>query len=206
MSISEKQRMAKKRKGLKPMVRWPAPGKPIDQWTDAELCAVAIHPMVTGLGRHPRTVSDEDWGVSCRRIVQEVGTAQFLTGFLHLLRTTVALFVGPAPEAADYPEPSEDRAVPLPKVAHPGDRTWGDAWTEDMVGGILCNPVYTGIPPYPEVVPESQWKQTARMQISQIGAQQFLVNMLYALKRSFGAPGQGNITPPFGYDVGEAED
>jgi hypothetical protein len=136
--------------------------------------------------------------------MQEVGTAQFLTDILHVLRITAPLFVGPPPEPTDYPQVREKEKVPLPNVAHPGDRSWGDEWNEDMVGGILCNPVYAGIPPFPEALPESQWKQTALVQIGQIGAKQFLVNMLYALKRSFGAPGQPSIAPPFGYDVREA--
>src|SRR5262245_12822704 len=196
--------MAKKGKGLKPKVRWPATGKPIDEWSDAELRAVAINPIVTGLGRHPRTVSDEDWVASCQRIAQDVGAAQFLTDLLHVLRITAPLFVGPPPEVTEYPQPREKQEVPLPNVAHPGDRGWGHEWNEEMVGGILCNPVYAGIPPFPEVVPESQWRQAALTHLSQIGAKQFLVNVLYALKRSFGAPGQSSTVPPFGYDVQEA--
>jgi hypothetical protein len=196
--------MAKKRKGLKPKVKWPAVGKPIEQWSDAELRAVAINPIVTGLGRHPRTVSDEDWVASCQRIMQEAGTARFLTDILHVLRITAPLFVGPPTQPTDYPQVRAKEEVPLPDVAHPGDRSWEDTWNEDMVGGILCNPVYAGIPPFPEVLPESQWKRTALVQIGQMGAKQFLVNMLYALKRSFGAPGQPSVAPPFGYDVGEA--
>jgi hypothetical protein len=196
--------MAKKRKGLKPKVKWPAPGKPLDQWSEAELRAVAINPIVTGLGRHPRTVSDEDWVASCQRIMQDVGPAQFLTDVLHVLRATAPLFVGPPPKAADYPHAREAREVPLPNGAHPGDRAWGNEWNEDMVGGILCNPVYAGIPPFPQVVPEPQWKAAALKQMGQVGGKQFLVNMLYTLKRSFGAPGQGSIAPPFGYDIREA--
>src|SRR5438067_1588236 len=116
--------MAKKRKGLKPKVKWPAPGRSIDQWSDAELIAVAINPIVTGLGRHPRTVSDEDWVASCQRIMQDVGAAQFLTDILQVLRITAPLFVGPPPKAREYPQAREKEEVPLPNVAHPGDRAW----------------------------------------------------------------------------------
>jgi hypothetical protein len=173
--------MAKKRKGLKPKARLPAAGKPVDQWSEAELTGVAINPVVTGLGQHPRVVSDEDWVASCLRILEEDGPAQFLTDVLHVLRMTAPLLAGPPPEATEYPQVREKEEVPLPNVAHPGDRSWGDRWNEDMVGGILCNPVYAGIPPYPEVMPESLWRKSALMQIDQIGAEQFLVNMLYAL-------------------------
>ena len=31
-------------------------------------------------------------------------------------------------------------------VFHPGGCDWIDEWKEWMVGGILCNPVYAGIP------------------------------------------------------------
>src|SRR5262249_29976657 len=113
--------MSKKRKGLKPKVRWPASGKPIEQWSDAELRAVAINPIVTGLGRHPRTGGDEDWVVSCERIMQDAGTAQFLTDILHVLRITAPMYVGPPPEVTEYPRPREKAEMPLPNVAHPGD-------------------------------------------------------------------------------------
>ena len=166
--------MAKRRKGLKPKVRWPAPGKPVEQWSEVELRAVAINPMVTGLGRHPRTVSDEDWVASCMRIMQNPGIAQFHTDTLHVLRVTAAFFVGSPPKPSDYPQVRETEEVPLPNVAHPGDRAWSDEWNEDMVGGILCNPVYAGIPPFPEAVPETQWTTAALKQIDQIGAKQFL--------------------------------
>jgi hypothetical protein len=110
------------------------------------------------------------------------------------------------PEPTEYPQIREKVEVPFPNVAHPGDRSWGDKWSEEMVSGILCNPVYAGIGPYPEVLPESEWKRTALVQIGQIGVKQFLVNMLYALKRSFGAPGQPNVIPPYGYGEQHTEE
>ena len=56
--------------GLKPRVSWPDLQSPPNSWTTAELRAVAINPVVTGIGTHPRTVSDEDWVMSCEADVE----------------------------------------------------------------------------------------------------------------------------------------
>lgn len=52
----------------------------------AEMRAVAIHPVVSGSGTHPRSVSDEDGVVSCEADVKASGLLQFLTELLHVLR------------------------------------------------------------------------------------------------------------------------
>ena len=151
--------MARKRRtGVKPKVSWPDLRKPLDEWSMGESRAVAINPVVTGIGTHPRTVSDEDWAVSCERDIEANGLAQFLTDLLHVLRLTIPIYLGPSPPVGQYPPRRTAEDVPLPNVAYPGDRGWGEEeWTEEMVGGILCNPIYAGIPPFPAMVNDKTW-------------------------------------------------
>jgi hypothetical protein len=53
-----------------------------------------------------------------------------------------------------------------------------------MVGGILCNPVYAGIPPFPAMVDDQTWINTGVKLAREIGLRQYLVNLLYELKKS----------------------
>ena len=56
--------------------------------------------------------------------------------------------------------------------------------TEAEIRGVVCNPVYTGIPPYPRMVTDEVWIKTAMQMIQEEGVEQFLVNMLYMLRNS----------------------
>ena len=179
--------MPRKRKAvLTPKVDWPDLRGPQDSWTMAEMRAVAINPVVTGIGTHPRSVSDEDWVVSCEADVEASGLAQFLTDLLHVLRITIPALprtVGlqPANIRSDGRKPE----VPLPNVAYPGDRGWSEGeWNEAMIGGILCNPVYAGIPPFPAMVDDQTWINAGVKLAKEIGLRQYLVNLLYQLKNS----------------------
>ena len=168
----------------KPKVRWPDLRKPPESWTTAEARAVCINPIVTGIGRHPRLVSDEDWVMSCEKVVQNDGVPQFLTDLLHILRITVPKYLGEPPAIGNYPPRTTDGDVPLPNVAHPGGHGWDEDWNEGMVGGILCNPVYAGIPPFDAVVDDETWIAAGIKMVEQVGLRQYLVNVLYELKKS----------------------
>jgi len=135
------------KKGRNPKVSWPDLRKPPESWSYAEARGVRINPIVTGIGRHPRSISDEDWVLSCERDVEENGLTQFLTGLLHVLRLTIPGYPGKPPAVGTYPQRMSEGNVPLPDVSYPGDREWSDTgWSEEMVGGIICNPVYAGFP------------------------------------------------------------
>lgn len=76
---------------------------------------------------------------------------------------------------------------PLPKVnvkfaaaGSPGNLT------PEMLRGLVCNPIYTGIGPFPAIVDDETWVHAAARAIDEEGAEQFLVNMLYVLRRSLG--------------------
>jgi hypothetical protein len=92
-----------------------------------------------------------------------------------------------------------DSRLPLPKV-NAMQRVSGDEspWTPEHVRGVISNPCYAGIGPYPPLVPEDAWIHTAARTIASEGAEQFLVNMLEMLRQSFEHPPH--------LEMGEAEE
>lgn len=181
--------MAKQRKySRKPKVSWPDLDTPMDTWTYAEARGVAINPIVTGIGTHHRCISDEEWVLSCEQDAEANGLEQFFADLLHILRLTIPGYLGESAPVGDYPKRLSDEDVPLPDVSFPGDRDWSeDAWNEQMVGGVLCNPVHAGIPPFPKVVDDRTWIAANIKIVESDGLRQHLVNILYQLKKSVSA-------------------
>ena len=81
---------------------------------------------------------------------------------------------------------ADDSEKPLPKP-NAVRRLSGDEgpWNPEHVRGIICNPCYAGVGPYPGLVPEAAWVHAATRTIREDGAEQFLVNMLQMLRESF---------------------
>lgn len=94
---------------------------------------------------------------------------------------------------------AENSSLQLPK-ANAIQRVSGDEspWTPEHVRGVISNPCYAGIGPYPPLVPEEAWVHTAARAIKDEGAEQFLVNMLEMLRQSFERPPH--------LEMGEAEE
>jgi hypothetical protein len=161
----------------KPKVHWPDLRTPPDTWSRAEARGVAINPIVTGIGQHPRSISDEDWVLSCERDIQETGLDQFLTDLLHILRLTIPHCLGEPPAVGEYPRRMSEEDVPLPEFAYPSD---GDEWNEKMIG----NPVYAGIPPFPAIVDDKTWIAAGVKMVENVGLRRYLVDVLYELKQS----------------------
>jgi hypothetical protein len=59
-------------------------------------------------------------------------------------------------------------------------------FTAEELKGMICNPVYAGIGPYPQLVDDEMWVRAAARMIKEDGAEQFLVNMLYVLRQTMG--------------------
>ena len=88
----------------------------------------------------------------------------------------------------------KDLPIPMPNVTvRTGDDT--GEWTPEQVRGILCNPIYAGIGPFPAMVSDDVWVKSAALMISQESSEQFLVNMLFVLREVFGSV---NVTPRAG--------
>jgi hypothetical protein len=79
----------------------------------------------------------------------------------------------------------DDTELPEPnaELRHSGDDS---EWTEAAVRGIICNPIYAGIGPYPALIDDKAWVRAASSAIDQDGKEQFLVNILHLLQIDFG--------------------
>lgn len=71
--------------------------------------------------------------------------------------------------------------LPTPTVQYTTDPNQPSA---EVLRGALSNPIYTGVPPFPQVVSDEVWIEAAAELIKEDGAEQFLVNMLYMLRAS----------------------
>src|SRR6266705_1823965 len=60
----------------------------------------------------------------------------------------------------------------------------GMEFTEEEVRGMIANPVYAGIGPFPQLVSDEQWVRAATKSIRVDGPEQFLVNLLHVLRQS----------------------
>lgn len=58
-------------------------------------------------------------------------------------------------------------------------------FTPAEVRGMICNPVYAGLGPFPQMVTDEEWVSAAAMFIKKEGAEQFLVNLLHVLRQTF---------------------
>ncbi len=177
--------MAREReKRCNPTVSWPDLQTPPRTWSRAEARGVAINPIVTGIGCHPRSISDEDWVLNCERDVRESGLVPFLADLLHILRLTIPRYLGQPPAVGKHPRRQFEEDTPPPDALCSSDGDWGDGWDEKIVGGIICNPVYAGIPPFPAVVDDKTWIAAGIQMVGNVGLRQYLVNLLYQLKKS----------------------
>ncbi len=74
--------------------------------------------------------------------------------------------------------------LPKPNAKMKLSGTDGDLTVEE-VRGMVANPIYAGVGPYPQLIPDAQWVRCAALAIREDGAEQFLVNMLHVLRQSF---------------------
>lgn len=58
-------------------------------------------------------------------------------------------------------------------------------FTPEEVRGLVCNPIYAGMGPYPKMLSDEEWVAAAAMAIKKQGAEQFLVNLLHVLRQAF---------------------
>jgi len=77
--------------------------------------------------------------------------------------------------------------LPKPNVTFVSNEGVGRL-TEDKIRGIICNPVYAGVGPFPAVIEDKQWVRAAAKAIEEDGAEQFLVNLLHVLRETFPGP------------------
>lgn len=75
--------------------------------------------------------------------------------------------------------------VPLVSVRFNESMWWLDEMNPTRLAGLFSNPVYVGIGHYPPVLPcfEQMFIRAASQRIQQVGAVQYLVDMVYVLRR-----------------------
>ena len=85
-----------------------------------------------------------------------------------------------------WPESNgSNKPLPAPNVvvARAGARL--DELPPEAVKGILVNPIYTGVGPFPRLVEDAAWVRACAKLIAEEGSEQFLVNLLYVLRECF---------------------
>jgi hypothetical protein len=89
-----------------------------------------------------------------------------------------------------------DKPLPKPNVVVPKSGTPAHELSPKAVKGILVNPIYAGLGPFPPVVSDLEWVRACGRVIKQDGAEQFLVNLLYVLRESLNTDLLRSITDP----------
>jgi hypothetical protein len=77
-----------------------------------------------------------------------------------------------------------DQALPRPNVVVAKAGTPSHELSPKAIKGILVNPIYAGLGPFPPIVSDLEWVRACATLIKQDGAEQFLVNLLYVLRES----------------------
>jgi hypothetical protein len=78
-----------------------------------------------------------------------------------------------------------NKPLPAPNVVVTRAGTLLDQLSPEAVKGILVNPIYTGLGPFPRLVEDAAWVRACAKLIEEEGADQFLVNLLYVLRECF---------------------
>ena len=81
--------------------------------------------------------------------------------------------------------------LPAPNVVVARAGTPPQQLSPEAVKGILVNPIYTGVGPYPRLVEDEVWVRACAKLIEEEGAQQFLVNLLHVLRECLPAESAG---------------
>jgi hypothetical protein len=74
--------------------------------------------------------------------------------------------------------------LPQPNVEFVTSGTPTSAMTEAGIRGILVNPLNAGAGPFPALVSDAQWVAACKQLLQQDTPEQFLVNLLFMLRRS----------------------
>jgi hypothetical protein len=78
-----------------------------------------------------------------------------------------------------------DKPLPAPNVVVARAGMQPEQLSPAAIRGILVNPIYAGIGPFPRLIEDAVWVQACAKLIEEEGAQQFLVNLLHVLRECF---------------------
>jgi hypothetical protein len=77
------------------------------------------------------------------------------------------------------------KPLPEPNVVVARAGTPAAKLSPEAVKGILVNPIYTGVGPFPQLVEDAAWVRACAKLIEEDGPEQFLVNLLHVLRECF---------------------
>jgi hypothetical protein len=83
------------------------------------------------------------------------------------------------------------KPLPAPNVVVARAGTPPDRLSPEAVKGLLVNPIYTGVGPFPRLVEDAAWVRACARLIEEEGPGQFLVNLLFVLRECFHEGGPG---------------
>jgi hypothetical protein len=107
----------------------------------------------------------------------KVGMAQHVQVSLHERSNTIMANDNRPPER-------QGKKLPQPDVEFVLSGTPPSAMTEAGVKGILVNPLNAGAGPFPPLVSDAQWVAACKRLLEQEPPEQFLVNLLFMLRKS----------------------
>ena len=79
------------------------------------------------------------------------------------------------------------KPLPSPNVVVAKSETPMHKLSPEAIKGILVNPIYTGVGPFPRLVEDSAWVRASAKLIEEEGPEQFLVNLLFVLRECLAA-------------------
>ena len=84
-----------------------------------------------------------------------------------------------------------NKPLPVPNVVVARSGTPPQQLSPEAMKGILVNPIYTGVGPFPRLVEDAAWVRACAKLIEEEGPEQFLVNLLFVLRECLPAESTG---------------
>lgn len=87
-------------------------------------------------------------------------------------------------------------ALPFVTARAPSSGESLSEFTAEDMRGLLTNPIYAGLGPYPQIIADEVYVAAAARLIREQGPEQFLVNLLTVLREALGSPFDQGAEPP----------
>jgi hypothetical protein len=78
-----------------------------------------------------------------------------------------------------------ERPLPKPNVVVARSGTPPNKLSPEAIRGMIVNPIYAGVGPFPRLVDDDQWVRGCAKLIEEERPEQYLVNLLYVLRECF---------------------
>ena len=137
-----------------------------------------------GIVEHAVVVSPEDMGDNYAELVESLSQLADVGLPVKILkRSTARRTLSDRPAAPDV---GEEIKLPSPDAALVESGNELLRLGSAALKHLAINPIYAGIGSFPRTVTDAQWIAVARTVLAEDGPEQFLVNMLFALRQTLG--------------------